>query len=324
MATTQPKSQATLERMENLARVARSVAAHAPAPIERRVERLLLKRQWAKSSARGLQSYLVVGYQSPIINAQSILARHHFTREVFGDDRFAELMQQELDWSAERNQQLRGRQRELTEAYGEFRKAKTAGAWRAAYDEVMVDRRRFAPLWREALQQDRPGARLGVIEAACGSANDFRFIKRYGLARHLRYTGFDLTQTNIDNAKRMFPRADFRLGDVQNVAAGDQSYEWAVAHDLLEHLAPHAFERAIEELCRVTSRGVVVSFFHMSDIPEHRINPRRTYHVNMLSKRRIEESFLHHCREVSTVQIQTMPGFEDNYNRNAWTLIARH
>jgi 2-polyprenyl-3-methyl-5-hydroxy-6-metoxy-1,4-benzoquinol methylase len=57
----------------------------------------------------------------------------------------------------------------------------------------------------------------------------------------------------------MFPRIDFRVGDVQDIQAEDDAYDWALAHDLLEHLSPSAFNRAIDELCRVTRRGVLSS-----------------------------------------------------------------
>ncbi len=168
---------------------------------------------------------------------------------------------------------------------------------------------------------------MSVVEAACGSANDYRYLDRYGMAPLLDYTGFDLTKQNIANAHRMFPDVDFRVGDVQDIEAGGQSYDWAVAHDLLEHLSPSAFNRAIDELCRVTRRGVLISFFYMLDQPEHEITPRRTYHVNALSKDRIAERFARHCSDIQWVHVRTMLaeryGFGDYYNGRAWTIIAR-
>ena len=53
--------------------------------------------------------------------------------------------------------------------------------------------------------------RLSVLEAACGSANDYRFIEAFGLARLLDYTGFDLCEKNIFNAKQLFPMAQFNV-----------------------------------------------------------------------------------------------------------------
>jgi len=43
-------------------------------------------------------------------------------------------------------------------------------------------------------------ATVSVLEPACGSANDYRFLHAYGLARLVSYTGFDLCAKNIENA----------------------------------------------------------------------------------------------------------------------------
>jgi hypothetical protein len=114
------------------------------------------------------------------------------------------------------------------------------------------------------------------------------------------------------------------VGDVQDIDATDRSYDGAVAHDLLEHFSPHAFERAIDELCRVTLRGVLVSFFYMGDHPEHRVQPRRTYHVNHLSKDLINNSFARYCTDIRWMRIRSpleeWTGLDDYYNSHAWTV----
>jgi acyl dehydratase len=73
------------------------------------------------------------------------------------------------------------------------------------------------------------------------------------------------------------------------------------------------------------SRGAV---FPMRDEPEHRVQPRRFYHVNELSKDRIQERFARHCTDMHWVHLRPMLaeryGFDDYYNRRAWTIIARH
>jgi SAM-dependent methyltransferase len=320
-------SAARQRRRERYSRVARRVGSVIGGPVERRIERYLLERAWVNSKPAHLRRYLVGGFQNPVINVQSILARHEFIREIDGG-KHDELMQDELRWSVEKHRKLRQCQRDLPLQYGvDFREIKKSGKWREAYEEVMVDQDRFAAAWTQALDT-QPARRLSVIEAACGSANDYRYFESYGLAPLLDYTGFDLTQTNVKNARRMFPGADFRIGDVQQIEAKDDSYDWAVAHDLLEHLSPSAFARAIDELCRVTGRGVLISFFLMSDEAEHQVTPRRTYHVNVLSKDRIEERFARHCSDIRWVHVRPMLaeryGFNDYYNTRAWTLIARH
>jgi SAM-dependent methyltransferase len=323
-------SAAKQRRWEQYSKVARRVGTIVGGPVERRIERYLLQRAWVNAKPENLRRYLVRSYQSPVINVQSILARHEFIREITEDAHQA-LMEQELRWAVQKNRELRSRQRDLPREHNvDFHEIKRSGKWRAAYAEVMDDPDRFATAWKAVLGPDAAGSHRGlrVIEAACGSANDYRFFDSYGLAPLLDYTGFDLTQANVANARDMFPGIDFRVGDVQAIPVRDSSYEWAVAHDLLEHLSPHAFERAIDELCRVSRRGVLISFFLMRDMPEHQVTPRRTYHVNVLSKDRIEQSFARYCSDIRWVHVRPMLAqrydFDDYYNWRAWTLIARH
>ena len=232
-----------------------------------------------------------------------------------------------MRWAADKHRELRRRQVALQRKHqASFAGLKESGTWGPVYDEIMRDADRFAEAWTAALH-GQPHDALGLVEAACGSANDYRYLARYGLGPLLTYTGFDLTRANIDNCRRMFPGVDFRVGDVQSIDAADDSYDWAVAHDLLEHLAPTAMERAVDELCRVARRGVLISFFCMSDVAEHRIQPKGTYHWNELSKDRVEQRFARHCSDVRWVHIH--PFLVDHYNvtnyynRRAWTMIAR-
>ena len=326
MAARTTQSAAWARRRERNSRFARLVGSAVGGRVERRIERYLLERAWVGRKPKRLQRYLVRGYQNPAINVQSILARHEFIREIDGASH-DELMADELRWVVEKHLELRKRQRALQVELGmKFTQLRSTAQWHAAYDEVMEDQGRFAATWTEALLGE-PERRLSVIEAACGSANDYRCFDSYGMAPLLQYTGFDLTKKNIANAQRMFPDADFRVGDAQDIEAPDGSYDWAMAHDFLEHLSPSAFNRAIDELCRVSRRGVLISFFNMLDQPDHQIQPRRTYHFNVLSKDRIAERITRHCSDVRIVHIRPMLaeryGFGDYFNGRAWTIIAR-
>jgi SAM-dependent methyltransferase len=317
-----------VRRRERTSRIARRVGSFFGGPIEREIERRLLTHAWVALRPEKLQDYLVASYQNPVINVQSILARHEFIRELDGEKHDA-LMEEELSWAVEKNRALRRRQHDLPREHGvDFKTIKKSGKWQQAYDEVMSGEQPYAGAWTKALQGGPDAPRLSVIEAACGSANDYRYFDSYGLAERVDYTGIDITEANIENCHTMFPGVDFRVGDAQNLPVADDSYDWAVAHDLLEHLSPSAFNRAIDELCRVSRRGVIISFFYMRDTPEHTITPRRYYHMNELSRARIEERFTRSCSEFEWVEIRPTLAerynFGDYYNFRAWTMIARH
>lgn len=198
--------------------------------------------------------------------------------------------------------------------------------------------RTFEELWSVALAQRtdpapqggggaiaRPAGRLSALEAACGSANDFRFLHRYGIARHLDYTGFDLCARNIANARAMFPGVDFEEGNVFDIAAPDAAFEVCFVHDLFEHLSPEGFEAAVKELCRVTRRGLCLGFFNMDEIPEDRIRPLDEYHWNTLSMARARALFAAHGFAAQVIHVGTFlrrsVGCEWTHNPNAYTFF---
>ncbi len=302
------------------ARAGRAAARMLGSRAELRLERALLKRSWGQSAARKLETYLVTGYQSPLINIQSILARHHFVHLIAGD-RFRELELDELKFAVAKNRALRAEQKRRGAKPGQRDKSV-----KKAFTAVMGDDgTMFMDRWRRELS-DIAATRTSLLEPACGSANDYRFMVDCGLAAHLDYRGFDLTEANIANARAAYPDVDFRLGDVLNIDAPDAAFDWVVVHDLFEHLSPTACEQAIAEVSRVARDGVLVSFFHMDDIPEHEIKPLRQYHRNRLSLNRTREAFLAHCQSVDAVHIGSFVneefGLRRYYNKGAYTFTV--
>jgi hypothetical protein len=68
-------------------------------------------------------------------------------------------------------------------------------------------------------------------------------------------------------------------------------------------------------------------FFYMSERHEHLVTPRRSYHVNVLSRDRIGERFIANGLTPEFVHIKSLLakqfGFDGYYNRRAWTVVAR-
>ena len=132
---------------------------------------------------------------------------------------------------------------------------------------------------------------LSVLEPACGSANDYRFLHAYGLARLVDYTGFDLCAKNIENARALFPGVRFAVGNVFEIAAPDRAFDLCFVHDLFEHLSLEGMQTAVKEVCRVTRQGLCVGFFNMDEIRDHQVRPVDEYHWNLLSMGRMKELF---------------------------------
>lgn len=317
-----------------------------------------LTRSWMRHDATQLGGYLVADVEDPRVNVQSILTRHFLLTARFAS-KFNDLMDQELHFAAAMNW-LRGRAGELntSEARAALLHALRRGADSAEGLEVPAFLRQlfgrlpgraghvpvpnylesylagdaepgaldtFQALWSETLQAESPQG-VRVLEAACGSANDYRSLAGCGLGRLLDYTGFDLCEKNVANARVMFPGVRFEVGNVFEIAATDGAYELSFAHDLFEHLSPEALPVAVRELCRVTRHGLCVGFFQMQEMPEHVVRPVNEYHWNTLSLERTRALFAERGFEARALHIGTYlrwrTGCEETHNPNAYTFIA--
>jgi len=289
-----------------------------------RAEESKLRSVWSGYRQEMLEVYLVSGYQDPRINAQSILARHLLIRTLFGSE-FDELMREELAHAVELNEAVRVRAEELGVTISATLDPEGQAAVRRV-TEVIEDRAAaFAGRWQDALR-GREAARLSVIEFACGSANDFRSFADYGIARFLDYTGIDLNETNIANAKRMFPDVKFRTASILSLPEADRSVDFVIGFDILEHLSLPAMHEAFDAAVRICRRGIYFAFFRMNEIPGHENNPRGNYHINQLSAPMFREQAKKRFASVQLLHVPTMLaddyGYKHSYNPKAYSLIA--
>jgi len=168
---------------------------------------------------------------------------------------------------------------------------------------------------------------LSILEPACGSANDYRFLDAYGLARLVDYTGFDLCAKNIENARALCPGVRFAVGNVFEIAAPDKAYDLCFIHDLFEHLSLEGMRAAVKEVCRVTRQGLCVGFFNMDEVRDHQVRPMDEYHWNLLSMARMKELFAEYGFAARVVHIgaflRQQIGCEQTHNLNAYSFLLR-
>ncbi len=318
-----------------------------------------LIRSWSCYDRNTLAEYLVQDVEDPRINIQSILTRHFLIRKLFGQS-LDFLMDQELrfalvvNWAMSLLKQgiqprgLHSLLHALIEGQNEDEGipipkyvTETFAAlslpnyicdlltWELLETtEVPIPDRvlsTFQKIWSQGMEKES-ASQISVLEAACGSANDYRFIDSFGIARFIDYTGFDLCQMNIDNARAMFPNADFRIGNALEIDAPDNSFDFCIVHDLFEHLSLKAMEVALAEVCRVTRKALCIGFFNMYDSPEHVEQYVRHYHWNKLSLHRIKESLTPYAPNIEVIHIDSFLNSTfncpDTHNKNAHTLIA--
>jgi hypothetical protein len=324
-----------------------------------------LARSWMQHEPAKLREYLVAGVEDPRINLQSILSRHFLVRALFGEKfyelmdhecRFAAVMNWFTALAANSDPE------ELTVVFHALQHGadnaegiqiprfilKTftslplslgtleipnyieailteASHWeRGIYPSVALNT--FQNLWHQILAAEVPPTpRLTIIEPACGSANDYRFVHSYGLPRFLDYTGLDLCSKNVENARALFPETHFEQGNIFEINARDHAFELSFVHDLFEHLSIEGLHAAVKELCRVTRRAICANFFQMDEIPDHVIRPTDEYHWNLLSMDQINRLFKTHGFSGQTIQIRSFLrgeyGCDYTHNPNAYTFI---
>ena len=114
---------------------------------------------------------------------------------------------------------------------------------RAYLDQTPWTQLRLAAV-RE-LVEPRPGDR--VLDLGCAAGAVTHFLSTFGCD----VVGVDAEPRAIDAARSLFPRLRFEQADVTALPFADESFDKAVAADLVEHLEDHVFRAMLAEAHRV-------------------------------------------------------------------------
>lgn len=97
-----------------------------------------------------------------------------------------------------------------------------------------------------------------LLDAGCGEG----FVDEILLQEipALQITGFDMLEESVELAQRRNPRATFGTGSIYDIEHPDNSFDVAIALEVLEHL--HEPDKALAELARVAREYVVLSVPH--------------------------------------------------------------
>jgi len=315
-----------------------------------------LRCSWDRYTPEHLDSYLVQSVEDPRINCQSILTRALMI-DTLWPDQSNELIDAELrfgaamTWMTQRRNQGASRAEILegledrddsipkfaieTFAWLESENCPISNYMIEALLEKDLDRpeqllgdralNTFAHLWGAEFSR-RERAKISVLEPACGSANDFRYLDACGLAGFLDYTGFDISTKNINNAQGRFPGTSFLVASVYDTGMADESADYVFTHDLFEHLSPEGLEVALGETMRLARKQAWLHFFNLHEIGRHEFHRVEGYYWNKLSLGEIRESLKAHASEIEIIKIPQLLkdkfGCEDYYNQEAVTILA--
>jgi SAM-dependent methyltransferase len=136
----------------------------------------------------------------------------------------------------------------------------------AAYDEEFVDAMADAYLrrtpWTElrlAAVRDlvEPSRGERIVDLGCAAGAVTHYLSTFGCDP----VGVDSSRVAIEKAGSLFPALRFEVADVTELPFEDESFDKAVAADLVEHLDDGAFARMLAEARRVLVPGGTLSIY---------------------------------------------------------------
>jgi SAM-dependent methyltransferase len=105
------------------------------------------------------------------------------------------------------------------------------------------------------LLRPEPGERVLDLGSAGGAMT--HFLSTFGC----RAVGVDAAPGAVETAKRLFPSLEFELADVTALPFSDESFDKAVAADLVEHLVDADLARMLAEVHRVLVPGGALAIY---------------------------------------------------------------
>jgi SAM-dependent methyltransferase len=127
-----------------------------------------------------------------------------------------------------------------------------------AMASAYVEQTPWTRLRLEALRDlvdPKPGNRIVDLGCAAGALTDFFS------AAGASVVGIDASPMAIKKARSLFPQLEFVEADVQQLPFRDDSFDKAVAGDLVEHLDDETFGAMLRELRRVLVAGGTLSIY---------------------------------------------------------------
>jgi len=128
-----------------------------------------------------------------------------------------------------------------------------------------------------------------VLDVAAGACLDYDGLKAYDI--RTRYKGLDITPFLVEkNLKRGI---DCEVGNIEEISESDNTWDLVYARHIIEHL--EYYDKAVEEMCRVAKRYVVIVHFLPMSKEGDKISITRDRGGQFYENMYDEDKFVHYC-----------------------------
>lgn len=129
-----------------------------------------------------------------------------------------------------------------------------ARLWSADPAGWAVQAQHHYPLFRAMITATAIDANKNVLDIGCGTGHSSDLIARSGAT----VIGVDIAKDMVDYARSSFPRIDFQIGSIENLAFGDNEFDVVYAANSVQYAAD--LNIALQELKRVCKpSGLIVA-----------------------------------------------------------------
>lgn len=122
-----------------------------------------------------------------------------------------------------------------------------------------------------------------ILDVGCGLGQDYEMYKKEFPT--IEYHGIDICEGFIEENKRRFPEADFRVARIQDLPFEDNSIDLVTCRGVLEHIPEP--EPAIKEMTRVTTGDIAIIWFLIPQKKEQIKITQSGFYRNIYSEDRI-------------------------------------
>lgn len=123
-----------------------------------------------------------------------------------------------------------------------------------------------------------------VLDAGCGVGTELTGYKANNM--NVRYVGMDASNSLLEIAKSRHPDNEFMYGDVNKMPFANNSFEAVILKHILEHLPD--YRPAVSEAVRITSKIVIINFFHKLLPFDYRRKHKDGFWENWYNKRKFK------------------------------------